>query len=230
MSAGLIDDGIRLPSRNNTYSTAFPANCVFVESVQPVRSNHTIPRPFRATVTGMAANFRYEPLVGSYSTRVITLLPSASREDRIEVCIAEVDLETPPPYEALSYSWGDPSQRVALQCHGKDLHVTPNCESALRHLRRDSGVRTLWVDAICIDQTSTDDRNQQVRIMGDVYSKASLVLIWLGPATSVEPSLFRFLRVFEGIRSMDQETQTLLSSQLYGALQGNGPSQRPSSA
>jgi hypothetical protein len=169
----------------------------------------------------MAASFRYDPLIGSYSTRVVTLLPSASKEDKIEICIAEVDLATPPSFEALSYAWGDSSQRVALQCHGKDLHVTSNCESALRHLRQDSGVRTLWVDAICIDQTSTDDRNQQVRIMGDIYSKASLVLIWLGPATSNDPPLFNILREFEALRSMDQETQTLVSTELYQTLQGN---------
>jgi hypothetical protein len=173
----------------------------------------------------MANNFRYEPLVGSYSTRVITLLPSASREDKIEVSIAEIDLERSPSYEALSYAWGDPSQRVALQCHGKDLHVTPNCESALRHLRQDSGVRTLWVDAICIDQSSIDDRTQQVRIMGDIYSKASLVLIWLGPAVPGNYSLFGFLNEFESLRSVDQETQTLLSTQIYQVVQGNDCSQ-----
>jgi len=176
----------------------------------------------------MANNFRYEPLVGSYSTRVITLLPSASREDRVEVSIAEIDLERSPTYEALSYAWGDPSQRVALLCHGKDLHVTPNCESALRHLRQENGVRTLWVDAICINQSSMDDRNRQVRIMGDIYSKASLVLIWLGPAASVDPSLFRSFHEFEGLRCMDQEAQAFLSTQLYQALQGNDKPQLPS--
>jgi hypothetical protein len=169
----------------------------------------------------MAAKFCYEPLLGSYSTRVITLLPSASKEDRIEIYIAEIDLATPPPFEALSYAWGDSSQRVALQCHGKDLHVTLNCESALRHLRQDSGIRTIWVDAICIDQTSTEDRNQQVRIMGDIYSKASLVLIWLGPATSNDAILFNILRQFEALRSMNQETQKYVSTELYQTLRGN---------
>ncbi|CAN9093587.1 unnamed protein product [Alternaria alternata] len=57
--------------------------------------------------------------------------------------------------------------------------------------------------------------------MGDIYSKASLVLIWLGPAASVEPSLFGLLREFENVRSMNQETQTLLSTQIYQVLQAN---------
>ncbi|KAH8636786.1 hypothetical protein IG631_08621 [Alternaria alternata] len=111
---------------NTTSPTTFPANHVFFKPVRLVPSNRTNSRPFRVTV--MANNFRYEPLVGSYSTRVITLLPSASREDGVEVSIAEIDLERSPTYEELSYVWGDTSQRVALLCHGKDLHVTPNCE------------------------------------------------------------------------------------------------------
>jgi hypothetical protein len=81
------------------------------------------------------------------------------------------------------------------------------------------------VDAIYIDQSSMEDRNQQVRIMSDIYSKASLVLIWIGPAASVEPFLFGILRQFESVRSMNQETQTLLSIQIYQALQGNDYSQ-----
>lgn len=36
------------------------------------------------------------------------------------------------------------------------------------------------MDAICIDQTSIDDKNQQVPLMGQIYASASQVLVWLG--------------------------------------------------
>jgi len=39
---------------------------------------------------------------------------------------------------------------------------------------------TIWVDQICIDQSSTQERNHQVRLMSKVYTQASEVLIWLG--------------------------------------------------
>jgi hypothetical protein len=41
--------------------------------------------------------------------------------------------------------------------------------------------RTLWVDAICINQQDIRERGCQVEMMGDVYSKAARVLVWLGP-------------------------------------------------
>jgi hypothetical protein len=38
----------------------------------------------------------------------------------------------------------------------------------------------LWIDAICIDQTSVQERNQQVQFMHNIYRTADEVLIWLG--------------------------------------------------
>jgi hypothetical protein len=42
---------------------------------------------------------------------------------------------------------------------------------------------TLWVDQVCIDQRNVPEKNAQVAKMGEIYRLASLVLIWLGPAS-----------------------------------------------
>jgi len=42
-------------------------------------------------------------------------------------------------------------------------------------------VRTLWVDAICIDQGNLTERNNQVRRMKNIYEDAEDVIVWLGP-------------------------------------------------
>jgi hypothetical protein len=65
---------------------------------------------------------------------------------------------------------------------GAELRITVNLELALRYLRLSHGPRTLWVDAICIDQNNIDERNQQVRLMKDIYSSCIRDLIWLGKA------------------------------------------------
>lgn len=56
------------------------------------------------------------------------------------------------------------------------------CE-ANRSSRQSKCAMALWIDAICIEQSSTSERNHQVSIMGDIYSKATLVISWLGRAT-----------------------------------------------
>ncbi|EHK97015.1 putative Heterokaryon incompatibility protein 6, OR allele [Glarea lozoyensis 74030] len=38
-----------------------------------------------------------------------------------------------------------------------------------------------WIDAICINQDDIPERNSQVQRMGDLYTNASFVMVWLGP-------------------------------------------------
>lgn len=51
----------------------------------------------------------------------------------------------------------------------------------------------IWIDAICIEQANTQERSHQVRMMGDIYSNAETVLIWLGDADASTPSALQSL-------------------------------------
>jgi hypothetical protein len=42
-----------------------------------------------------------------------------------------------------------------------------------------------WIDAICINQSDINERNEQVPRMGDIYSMASRVWIWMGLPSKV---------------------------------------------
>jgi hypothetical protein len=66
------------------------------------------------------------------------------------------------------------------------LNVTPNCLSVLQTLRSRFKPRKLWVDARCIDQTSTAEKNQQVPLMAEIYGRAKQVLVWLNPGNQDE--------------------------------------------
>lgn len=41
----------------------------------------------------------------------------------------------------------------------------------------------LWIDQLCIDQSSIDEKNHQVAQMGAIFSEAIEVLVWLGKGT-----------------------------------------------
>jgi hypothetical protein len=43
----------------------------------------------------------------------------------------------------------------------------------------------LWIDAICIDQKSPRERTHQVNLMGQIYSEANLVRVWLGTGSTI---------------------------------------------
>jgi hypothetical protein len=104
--------------------------------------------------------------------RVLQLSPAKkSREIRCKLKI--VSLDDKPTYTALSYTWGEPIRRSAslwtvrgiyqffralfgkyfrsssptIFLNEEPFPVTPNCASALKHLR---GELSFWVDSICI--------------------------------------------------------------------------------
>lgn len=93
-----------------------------------------------------------------------------------------------PHYEALSYAWGSTESQEVIYVQNADgehekLLVTENLALALRHLRSTSTERTLWIDAICINQEDMEERNTQVQRMTSIYRLAHRVVVWLGPAS-----------------------------------------------
>jgi hypothetical protein len=53
-------------------------------------------------------------------------------------------------------------------------------EAAVRRMRFGDKPRVLWIDAICINQSSLSERSDQVALMSTIYSRASQNLVYLG--------------------------------------------------
>ena len=114
--------------------------------------------------------------------RVLILSPGTP-DTPLTCSTTAIPLCSPPHsfYEALSYVWGSPLDPEHITFNGQEgFPVTKNLFIALKYLRSTERERVLWVDALCINQQDVAERNEQVRLMGDVYKNASEVLIWLG--------------------------------------------------
>ncbi|KAL2065909.1 hypothetical protein VTL71DRAFT_3579 [Oculimacula yallundae] len=83
-------------------------------------------------------------------------------------------------YEALSYVWGDQSDPQSIFIDGQAFLAGQNLYRALHHLRYASKPRTVWIDALCIDQSNMTERGQQVNKMRYIYKSANHIVIWLG--------------------------------------------------
>ncbi|KAI9657385.1 MAG: hypothetical protein M1821_003067 [Bathelium mastoideum] len=125
--------------------------------------------------------YHYTPLPSKLTTRVVELKAGIGGA-MVECQLRVVDLEKnpPPPYEAISYVWGSSDRCIDMCCEGKHLSITRNLSQVLKQLRFPRMTRTVWADAICIDQEHAEERGFQVEIMSKVYSNAEQVLIWLG--------------------------------------------------
>ncbi|KAH8890584.1 HET-domain-containing protein [Thozetella sp. PMI_491] len=109
--------------------------------------------------------------------RLLRVLPGTSA-DEIQCELETVSLvEDYPPFEALSYVWGDAEDKPTVLMDGEIAHVTRNLEKALRRLRHHNRPRLLWADAVCINQDDKEERTSQVRLMGSIYSMADSVVI-----------------------------------------------------
>jgi hypothetical protein len=106
-------------------------------------------------------------------------------------------LDNNPQFKALSYVWGNSFEKQSITVNHQLLEVTNNLFAGLQRLRQPEEIVVIWVDAVCIHQSDLDERCQQVQLMGDIYSSAEEVLIWLGyggelRAPKEQPSTYRW--------------------------------------
>ncbi|KAF4436105.1 HET-6OR heterokaryon incompatibility (het-6OR allele) [Fusarium acutatum] len=131
--------------------------------------------------------FQYDKLPNNGFFRVFELGPGKD-SDSLQGNLRTYLRERAPKYEALSYVWGSSMQNQYMKCNDQTFMKTDSLDAALRRLRLVDDSRCLWVDQICINQTSPDERSEQVSVMRDIYSGATLVNAWLGPADAEEAS------------------------------------------
>jgi hypothetical protein len=139
------------------------------------------------------AHFVHQPLdIAERQIRLLDLLPGSGL---IRCHLRHVSLtKAHEKYEALSYCWGAPTaQQVKILVNGLVFFVTPNLHVALLRLRGlgTDHPRTLWIDAICIHQSDTDEKNAQIPFMGDIYSSCQRAIVWLGEHDSFTKSAFK---------------------------------------
>ena len=124
----------------------------------------------------------YQQLLEGHVIRLIHLAPGVPQK-QISIGLSTHLLEHAPAYEAISYVWGDAPSRSTILCNGQPLSITESLASAFRQARLTLRTRTLWADAICINQGDPREKSHHVAFMNKVYSRAESVLICLGAAT-----------------------------------------------
>lgn len=83
-------------------------------------------------------------------------------------------------YSALSYAWGLSREQKVILVNGKTLKIHSNLHEFLDTAATHYPGVLLWIDAICIDQNNLLERNHQVQLMNEIYSRAETVMLWLG--------------------------------------------------
>lgn len=152
--------------------------------------------------------------------------------DIFEVSLSDEEIA----YEALSYSWkededekegkkgveqlGTAKQEYSVECNQSNISIGSNLSSALFRLRRVQEARIFWIDQICINQADEPEKgrepekDRQIPLMADIYSKAFRVLIWLGKAKDDSDLAMDTFPVL--IRKLQEKDNT--ASEPYGSI------------
>ena len=126
--------------------------------------------------------YQYKPVSQPDGIRCLVLEGATGAADEPLICrLHHHRLADEPDFEAISYVWGSSQKTHTIICDGQQLAITKNLHTVLLQARLPSQERTLWADAICIDQGDLKEKNHQVTMMSRIYGRARRVLICLGP-------------------------------------------------
>ncbi|KAL8707627.1 MAG: hypothetical protein Q9220_007365 [cf. Caloplaca sp. 1 TL-2023] len=163
--------------------------------------------------------YNYERALDHNHFRLLTLDPGDDEE--LVQCYLEM-LSVPQAkdehdYEAMSYAWGSTEAMADVLCNGRKLHITQDLKTALKHLRHETSTRRLWIDQICVDQESPDERSAQVSLMSNIFRCADRVVVWLGEESDTSDIAIRFAHeLSEGLAGFNQA----LSFESFGTAVG----------
>ncbi|KAK5659782.1 hypothetical protein OQA88_993 [Cercophora sp. LCS_1] len=139
----------------------------------------------------------HQPLAReSREFRLITF-ESLEAEAELNLRLHIFSLPAAPPYRAVSYVWGSPADSKPIVVNNATVLSGVNLHDALweirSHLRKKHDEQTaasayIWVDALCINQKDTLEKNHQVAMMNDIYSGAQEIsLAWVVDYTDRNP-------------------------------------------
>ncbi|KAI1264076.1 heterokaryon incompatibility protein-domain-containing protein [Xylariaceae sp. FL1019] len=130
----------------------------------------------------MTAKYIYQPL--SKDEKQLRLLDLQPGSGTICCRLRQVPFNSPGDYEALSYVWGKETTTCQILVDDQLYRVGRNLHTALKYLRRDTEApltrRTLWIDAICLNQEDDNEKRIYVPLMSHIYRSCWRTLIWLG--------------------------------------------------
>jgi len=129
----------------------------------------------------------YQPLDKTNSEFRLLYISKHPLIDLPQCSLQKYSLTDCPGYTALSYTWGKPTPTYRVAIEGANLEVSQNLFDFLDAYTTERwGMNDIekpvfyWIDQICINQEDLVERSDQVSIMGNIYKRAKIVLIWLG--------------------------------------------------
>ena len=125
------------------------------------------------------SDHKYSVFIGSeFELRVLLLYPRLVFWP-IHCSLVHIPHTATVWYEAMSYTWGDGTKTETILLDGCTKKVTRSVYEILALQSSIFMPKLLWIDGLCIDQDNEEEKKGQVTHMDKIYSKATLVTVFL---------------------------------------------------
>jgi hypothetical protein len=126
-------------------------------------------------------------------------------------------------YVAVSYRWTDLSHARSVILNEYDFKISEDLWLCLWNIIHSHEVGTkglIWVDFICINQRNLSERASQVSMMGQIYTNADMVAVWLSydRLPSLPSSVQRLDAPYEIASSIDGGVRTLVGRDYWSRV------------
>jgi hypothetical protein len=145
--------------------------------------------------------YEYSTLpLGLKGIRLLELQPRGTSGSSLSCYLRVASLDpglqaSMPKYKDISYAWDEPlleepnNFKPYISIDGGMLEIP---KTLYRVLDRLAGQTLepiiLWADSICINQANVEERNEQVKLMAEIFRRSEEVLIWLGSSVPAAPT------------------------------------------
>ncbi|KAF2712559.1 hypothetical protein K504DRAFT_372011 [Pleomassaria siparia CBS 279.74] len=131
--------------------------------------------------------------------------------------LQDFELSEAPPFYTASYVWGEnlhdqsttTTTTIALESGTLPVlsSLTPFLNMVCAHTDF-SAKDWWWIDSLCINLKDTQEREDQVKIMGSIYQRAKRVIIWLGEEREPDSDCTGVTRFLSRLSSLPPEFRT----------------------
>ena len=163
----------------------------------------------------------------SDSIRLLRLMPYENggiERTKIRCELFEYTLQDPDKwthlYEVLSYTWGGAEKSYSIFIKEQELAITENLYAALLRLQDRSLERIIWVDAVCIGQSNSEEQEQHVLPMAKIYCKAHRVIVWLGKEAVDTERALEYIRLAANEEPTERSKKEVNQQAILNLLEG----------
>lgn len=197
-NSDMASDGLRLTwPKFFQYHTNFSDTGTGLSDGPSATATERPPVPKPATYNGIPLEcLGKAQYLSDSEIRLLDLLPGPPGTT-LQGQLRKVSLSDHPVYEPLSYTWADHPTDVAkpdasnvttpdecdvlyLEREEQFISIGRNCAIALQRIRETEQIKTIWVDAICINQDDEAEKKQQIGRMDKIYNWPLTVIVYVG--------------------------------------------------